>query len=151
MLATEYRSFFSSGWVAAVFRSNRVVGESAIEELPSTLNVGEGSIDVLAPKSSAKLPRSPVGVKVEATGDSLGASRILCVIRLAVEAVVNGSELQNTEEMCPLRLELGLTGTGRRVNAGGKFVRLTAQRSGFCSVRTSSGENAESLVAGVPW
>ena len=101
VLVPEYKSFISSGWLVTVLCSSLVVVEPAVEEAPSTLKVVEGSAEVLAPKPSAKLAGGPMGVKVEAYGDSLGASRKLCVVKLAVEVVVNGSELENTEELCP--------------------------------------------------
>ncbi len=150
VFATEYSSVLSSGWLVAMLRFSDVVGESTVDIVSSTLKVGDNSVNVLVLVFLAVFPRSPMGVKVDATGDSLGTTWRLCVMKLAVEAVVNGSELPNIEENCALPLGLDLTGTGRRVNVGGKLL-LVAYEAGCCSVRTSSGENAENLVAGVPW
>lgn len=105
-------SFLSSGWLETVFGSNGAAEEPTFDKLASTRKFGEGSVDVLLPTRSEAFSRSPVGVNVEAIGDSPGASWKLLVMRFAVEAVVNGSGLPNTVEICTLAVGLDLTGTG---------------------------------------
>ena len=134
LFATEYMSFLSSGWLEAVFGSNGAAEEPTLDKLASTMKVGECTADVLFPALSEAFSRSPIGVNVEAIGDSLGVSWKLLVTNFVVEAVVNGSGLPNTVEVCTLAVGLDLTGTGRRVNTGGTNFLLVSHESEFCSI-----------------